>query len=220
MTKLVIFDMDHTLIDVFSVHDKAYHKTMKEVFGLKACYKDLDYTGKRIPDLITEYALKEGVTMPVIKMNLEQAEREYELNFAMHLRNVKKHVLPGVPKLLEALKKKKYKLAIVTGDLRSITDILLKGANLKQYFPVIVTSDDAPTRKDEVKLAVTKSGKADEIWVIGDSTRDIEAAKANGINNVISVMTGSQNKKTLAAKKPAYIFKDLSHTRKILEAIG
>jgi beta-phosphoglucomutase-like phosphatase (HAD superfamily) len=37
--KLVIFDLDQTLVDLFAVHDKAYHRTMKGVFGIKAYVK-------------------------------------------------------------------------------------------------------------------------------------------------------------------------------------
>ncbi len=216
--KLVIFDLDQTLVNLFSVHDKAYHKTMEEVFGIKACYKKLDYTGKRIQDLIKEYAMKEGVTVQVIAMNIDQAEREYELNFVMAVRNVAKHVLPGVRKLIEALRKN-HKLALVTGDLRTITDLVLAKAKLAHYFPIVVTADDAPTRAEMVKLAIKKAKKVDEVWVIGDSTRDIDAAKANGAKT-IAVMTGEHDKKTLATKKPTYIFKDLSPTKKILEVIG
>jgi len=215
--KLVIFDLDDTLVNLFKVHDKAYHKTMEEIFGLTACYKKLDYTGKRIPDLIKEYAMKEGVTPQVIAMNLEEAERVYELNFAMALRDPKKHILPGVQKLLEALSKK-HKLALVTGDLQSITELVLKETGLAKYFPVIVTADDAPTRAEIVRKAIKKAGRADEVWVIGDSTRDIDAGKANKAKT-IAVLTGEHDKKTLAAKKPEYIFKDLTPTREIMEAI-
>jgi HAD superfamily hydrolase (TIGR01549 family) len=216
--KLVIFDLDHTLVNLFSVHDKAYHKTMEEIFGIKACYKRLDYTGKRIPDLIREYALKAGVTMPVIRMNLEEAERVYELNFAMNLRNARKHVLPGAVKLLAALQKK-HKLALVTGDLRSIAALVLKETGLDAFFPIIATAEDALTRAGIVKRAIKKAGKVSEVWVIGDSTRDIEAGKANGAKT-IAVMTGEHDEKTLRAAKPAYIFKGLTPTTRILEAIG
>ncbi len=216
--KLIIFDLDHTIVNLFTVHDKAYHATMQEIFGIKACYKDLDYSGKRIPDLITEYALKEGVTPQVIKMNLEQAEREYVLNFEMALRGVKKHVLPGIPPLIAALSKK-HKLALVTGDLRAIAELVLTQAGLIKYFPVIVTADDAPTRPEMVARAIRKSGRVDAVWVIGDSTRDIDAGKANNAQ-VIAVMTGDHDKKMLASHKPTYIFKDLSPTKKILEVIG
>lgn len=218
LMKLVIFDLDQTLVDVFSAHDKAYHKTMSEVFGINACYKRLDYAGKRIPDLIKEYALKEGVPLQVIAMNLEQAVREYELNFAMAVRNVKKHVLPGVKKLLEALCKK-HKLAVVTGDLRSIAELVLKEAGLIGYFSVIVTCDDAPTRKEMIRLAIRKSGRVSEVWVVGDSARDIEAGKANNAKT-IGVLTGAHDRKTLSMAKPAYIFKYLAPIRRILKVIG
>lgn len=218
MPKLIIFDLDQTLVNLFSVHDQAFHKTMEEIFGIKACYKKIDYVGKRIPDLIKEYALKEGVTLQVIAMNIEEAERVYELNFAMKLRNAKKHILPGALKLLEALGKK-HKLALVTGDLKSIANIVLEKTGLVQYFSIVVTADDAPTRANMIKLAIKKAKKVSKVWVVGDSTRDIDAGKANNAKT-IAVLTGAHNKKMLAAHKPRYIFKDLSATKRILEVIG
>ncbi len=215
--KLVIFDLDQTLINLFRVHDAAFHKTMEELFGIKACYKELDYTGKRVPDLIREYALKEGITPQVIAMNIEEAERVYELNFMRETRNVKKHVLPGALKLLDALRKK-HKLALVTGTTCAIAEVVLRESGLEKYFPVVVCADQAPTRPELVKLAINKSGRVDEVWVIGDSTRDIEAGKANQAKT-IGVLTGEHDKKMLASRKPEYIFKDLTPTKRIIGVI-
>lgn len=216
--KLVIFDLDQTLVNLFALHDKAFHATMLGIFGITACYKDLDYTGKRVADLIREYALKEGVTRQVIAMNIDEALRVYDLHFEAGLRNAKRHVLPGVAKLLGALSRK-HKLALVTGGLRAIAERVLKETGLKTYFSIVVTSDDAPTRNDMVKLAIKKSGNVTEVWVIGDSTRDIEAGNANNAKT-IGVTTGEHDRKTLAMKKPTHIFKDLTLTSKILKAIG
>jgi HAD superfamily hydrolase (TIGR01549 family) len=216
--KLVIFDLDQTLVDFFTIHDKAYHKTMQEVFGIKACYKKLDHTGKRIPDLITEYALREGVSVQVVGMNLDEAVRVYELAFEQALRNPKGHVLRGVYKLLDALKTK-HKLALVTGDLPLIVRAVLKTTGLARYFPTIITCLDAKTRPEMVAKAIKKAGRVEEVWVIGDSTRDIDAAKANGAK-AIGVMTGEHDKKMLGSRGADYIFKDLSPTAAILKVIG
>ncbi|MEM2915945.1 MAG: HAD family hydrolase [Candidatus Woesearchaeota archaeon] len=216
--KLVIFDLDQTIVNIFRVHDSAFHRTMMDVFGLKACYRQMDYTGKRIQDLIREFALKKGVPNAVIDMNIDEAVRVYELCFAALVKNVKKHLLPGVKKLVEKLSKK-HKLAIVTGDLKPIAEIVLKESGLMNYFSVIVTADDAPTREKMIKKAIKKSGKVSEVWVIGDSTRDIDAGKANGAKT-IGVMTGEHDRKTLMAHKPTKVFKDLSNTAKVLEVIG
>jgi len=216
--KLVIFDLDQTLVDLFAVHDKAYHRTMKDIFGIKACYKNLDYASKRVPDLVREYALKKGVSNAVIDMNIDKAERVYELHFFELSRNVKKHILPGVSKLIPLLAKK-HKLAIVTGSLRHITGAMLKESGLAKYFKIILTGEDAKSKPELVKKAIKKAGKVSEVWVIGDSSRDIDAGRANK-TKTIGVMTGNHNRKTLSAAKPTHIFKDLSHTGKIIEAIG
>lgn len=217
--KLVIFDLDETLVNFFAIHDKAFALTLEELFGITgASYKHIDYAGKRIPDSIAEYARKEGVTPQVISMNLEEAERVYELHFARLMRNPKKHILPGAVPLLKVLSKK-HKLALVTADIPGVTALVLDGTGLLRYFNFVVTADDAPTRPELVAKAIKKAGKVDEVWVIGDSVRDIDAGNANGAK-VIAVLTGGTPEKVLAERKPAYIFKDLTPTRKILGIIG
>ncbi len=216
--KLVIFDLDQTIVNLFRVNDKAYHLTMADVFGIKACFKKIDYTGKRIEDLIKEYAVKEKIPNKKIDNHMRQAINKFENYFDQELHNVKRHLLPGIKKLIVSLNKK-HKLAIVTGNLRHITLEVLKKAGLLKYFGVVVTSDDAPTRPAMVKLAIKKAGKASEVWVIGDSTRDISAGKANK-TKTIGVMTGEHDRKTLMIAKPTHIFKDLSNTKKVLEVIG
>lgn len=215
--KLIIFDLDQTLIDLFAVHDKAYHRTMKDIFGIKACYKKLDYTGKRVPDLVREYALKEKIPNAVIDMNIGKAVRAYETHFFGLSRNVKRHILPGVMKLVPALSRK-CKLAIVTGSLRHITAAMLKESGLAKYFKIVMTGEDASSKPELVRKAVKKAGKVSGVWVIGDSARDIEAGNANK-TKTIGVLTGDHDRKTLSAAKPTHIFKDLSHTGKIIEAI-
>jgi len=215
--KLVIFDLDQTLVNVFPVHEKAFHATMLDIFGINASFKNIDHTGKRLEDVITEYARMEGVTPQVIAMNIEEAERAYELNFLSCARNVKRHVLPGAVKLLGALKTR-HKLALVTGSSGPVADLILKDAGLRKFFGAVVTSDMAPTRAAMVKLAIKKSGKVSQVWVIGDSVRDIEAGNANRAKT-IAVLTGEHTRKMLATKKPTHIFKDLTLTKKILEAI-
>lgn len=219
MTKLVIFDLDQTLVDVFRAHDKAYHKTFKEIFGLEACYKNIDYAGKRIPALIEEYALKEGVPKPVIDMNIDEAVRVYELNFRMALKNVREHVLPGIPKLLFALKQKKYKLAIITGDLKALAQLILEESGLKKFFQTIITAEDAKNKTEMAKKAVRRAGKVSEVVIVGDSVRETMAGKQVGAKT-IGVLTGEHSKKQHEKAGTEYIFKDLSNTKKVLEAIG
>ena len=57
-----------------------------------------------------------------------------------------------------------------------------------------------------------------EIFLIGDSPSDVEAGKANGINT-FAMATGRCDTETLQALGPAFVFEDLSDTKKVLEAL-
>ena len=79
------------------------------------------------------------------------------------------------------------------------------------------------TRTEVVADAIAKcqaiSGRVydpGEIFLTGDSPSDVEAGKANGINTVATVRCDT---KTLQALGPTFVFKDLSDTKKVLEAL-
>ena len=61
MRKLILFDIDQTLIKVLKFHSKAYATMFTEVFEIKGKLEDVKYDGKRFPDVVREIALLHDV---------------------------------------------------------------------------------------------------------------------------------------------------------------
>jgi HAD superfamily hydrolase (TIGR01509 family) len=104
-------------------------------------------------------------------------------------------IYTGVQECLQNLKGKELAIGLVTGALRSEVELVLKKAEIFDYFQVIVTGDEIKTSKPEPDgylLAVEKFNYLDfnlqlqpaDCLVIEDSPAGIEAAKRAGMQVV------------------------------------
>lgn len=222
--KLIIFDLDQTIIDVFPFHNKATELTFKKVFGIKARMDEIDYAGKTIRKVLTELAILKKISRNEIKKKISKALKIYDKTFISIIpKKIKKFVLPGVYSLINNLAKDKNNFLIVlTGDSEKITKTLLRRAKILKKFHFIVSGEQTTNRIKLMKIAVKKAHKEtkqefEKIIVIGDSIHDIEAGRAvNAIT--IATLTGRHTKTQLKAKKANYIFKNLEDKR-ILKVI-
>ncbi|MBD3304131.1 HAD-IA family hydrolase [Candidatus Woesearchaeota archaeon] len=216
--KLVIFDMDETLVDFYPIHDKAFHKATRKVYDCPGCYEKVDHAGRLIPESIKNMCKICKVPASVIKKNMQKAMKLYIKEFVNSVpKNTGKYVNPGVKKLLNALKGK-VKLALVTRDEPEITEKILKATGLDKYFKTAISKDSGKTRADCIRKAIKKMKHKGDVIVFGDSVHDIEAGKKVGATT-IAMLTGPTKRARLKKQKPDYIFKDFKNTEKILEAV-
>lgn len=216
--KLVIFDMDETLVDFYPIHDKAFHKATRKVFDCPGCYEKVDHAGRLIPESIKDMCEICKVPASVIKRNMQKAMKLYIQEFISSVpKNPGKYVNSGVKKMLNALKGK-VKLALVTRDEPEITKKILKATGLDTYFDTVVSGDGGKTRADCIQKAINKTRHKGEVIVVGDSVHDIKAGKKIGAKT-IGMLTGPTKRARLKKQKPDYIFKDFKNTKKIVEAV-
>ena len=218
--KLVIFDLDHTLVNIFRLHDRALHHCMKKVFGIKTCFEEVDYTGKKISTSMKELAKLHKVNASDKK--IKQALKEYTRFFITNMpKSTKHYLLPGAKPLLKKLQKKHF-LVLVTADIKPIAQQIMKRADLNKHFKVKLYSKDAPTRaglvKKAIRLAKQKGFKGKQVVVIGDSPRDIAAGKANKAKT-IGIATGTHTTAQLKKSGASAMFKNLK-SKKVLRAIN
>lgn len=224
--KLIIFDLDQTIVELFDFHNVATTKTFEQVFGFKAKLDEIDFAGKTLRQNLEELAKLKGISKQEIARKLPVTIKIYERNFIAILpKNIQKAVLPGVAALVKKLYKDKNNiLVIVTGDSRVIANIVLEKAKLLHYFSSIITGERARSRIELAKQALQKAKKKaakrkiDKIIVVGDSIRDIESGKAIGATT-IAVLTGFHSKAQLKKAGAGYIFKNLAD-KKILKIIN
>lgn len=219
--KLVIFDLDQTLIDVVSFNSKAFELTFQKLFGIKSTFTKVNYPGKTINDLVNEVAELECIKQLNGKQILKFIKL-YEQNVKILLpKHLDKYILPGVKDLLKKLSED-YLLAIITGSPRHVVNKILKSTKLKKYFKIILTGENARNKKKLSKLAHKKANniakKHLKPIIIGDSTEDINAGKV--INALtIGVTTGIHSRERLLNNKANYVFNSLKN-KSIYEIIN
>jgi phosphoglycolate phosphatase len=225
--KLIIFDLDQTLVDFISVHDEATRELFNRFFGVDARLTEIDFAGRSLAENFLELARLKGIPEAEVGKNSQALVESYEKIFGEKLLKVASdHVLPGVRRLLEELAKTDNFVVLYTGDSAGIVDRVLKATGLGKYFRFAVYGSDAPTRVGMVRLAVGRAesitGKKfsdKDIVIIGDSLRDVNSGKQLGAVT-IAVATGFHSQEKLSVSKPDYLFKDLKSYRKVLQAIA
>ena len=220
--KLIIFDIDQTLVDLIGFHMAATTKIFKEVFKVDVKLDEVDFLGRTFHRNVSDLAKLHGVSQEDVDKNLEKLGELYDTYLVEALpENVE--VLSGVKELLEKLNDKEHFLAVVTGNNHDIADLILQRSNLRDYFHVLVTGDMDDNRAELVHKAILAAEKIvgkkfDEVVIFGDSVEDVKSGKPHKAKT-IAVCTGFHSKEKLEKEGPSFIFDDLSDIKKIMEAV-
>lgn len=227
MSKLVLFDVDGTLIGSGGAGVRSVNRAFRDLYGIENAMTGVDPNGNTDP-LIFREALKKNSPIPfnflqeyprILEKYLEYLEQE-----VMNSQN--SHVKPGILELLEALSStSEVFLGLATGNVERGARIKLRVHDLNRFFLVGGFGDDSEIRKNLTRIAVEKAEKlygrifkSQDIIVIGDTPRDIECGKT--LNAVcIAVATGSISQNELLVYKPDHCFEDLKNYKILLDLI-
>jgi phosphoglycolate phosphatase-like HAD superfamily hydrolase len=220
--KLVLFDVDHTLLVCVNAHWTAYTEAFKKVYDVKLPTDFPPWHG--YTDLQIIYSLMDMLKLPIDE---SKAQKIMQVMVEVFLKQdlSDSRLLVGVEDILVELKThKNIIIGLVTGNIEAIAYAKLKHLKIDEYFVLGGFGNISAIRSDLVKDAIRKAeekfGKIDkkDVFVIGDTIGDIAAARGAG-TKVISVCTGDQTMEILNSKNPDYLFKNLSDTKKVLEVI-
>ncbi|NJK89151.1 MAG: HAD hydrolase-like protein [Myxococcales bacterium] len=113
-------------------------------------------------------------------------------------------VHPGVRELVAAAHEAGHELALATGNIERGARIKLESAGLNPYFPIGGFGSDSAERSELLAAAIRRSSgrwRDDEIIVIGDTERDVQAARRLGVR-VVGVLAGSAMRAELRDSGP------------------
>jgi phosphoglycolate phosphatase len=219
----MLFDIDGTLVQGAKCHRQAYIEGLKKFYGMEDYIDRVNAAGKSDQRILSEVLTLGGLTTEEIQKNFQNC-----LDFMTdyYLKNVQYEnirVLEGIGELLEELKRKNVLLGLVTGNLESIAYAKLRRAGLAGYFCFGGFGSDGADRsllvKKALELAQSRFGfKGDKIFVVGDTPRDVEAAKAYNLKT-IAVATGMYSAHELRDCGADYVVENFKNKDKILEII-
>jgi phosphoglycolate phosphatase-like HAD superfamily hydrolase len=201
-----LFDIDGTLLrDPNRIHFDSFASSVQRVTGFEITLAGILLHGSTDTAILTEACQQAGIPAEVFEAHLEAileamrntvAERRHEMNVVR---------MPGVEETLDYLARRGALLGIATGNLEMIGWIKVERAGLREWFRFGGFSDQFSIRSEVIGQAAQKAremaGKGASICVVGDTPRDIEAARANFLS-VIAVATGKYSFDELLQHQP------------------
>ena len=182
--KLVIFDIDGTLVDSQHLICGAVHQVYDR-HGLPKPTRErvLALVGLSLPDTFARLA--DGATHPVEAM----VESYREAFTALRAQpNSMEPLYPGAEAaILRLAKRDDIALGIATGKSMRGIEVVLGHYKLLPHFTTVQCADTAPSKPDPgmVLNALRDTGvAADDAVLIGDSIYDMQMAKAGGIRAI------------------------------------
>ena len=102
--KLIIFDLDQTLVDFIAVHDEAVYRLFKTFFGVETRLTEIDFAGRSLTENFIELGRLKGVPEELLREKSRELVERYEQIFAASIpQNAHRYILPGARELLDEL---------------------------------------------------------------------------------------------------------------------
>ncbi len=201
-----LFDIDGTLLRSRDrVHFDSVAASVQRVTGFEITLAGILLHGSTDTAILREACHQAGVPPQILEARIESileamrqtvAERRHELDLVR---------MPGVEEALRHLARRGALLGLATGNLEMIGWIKVEQAGLREWFRFGGFSDHFPVRAELVCQAAKKArelaGPDSTVCVVGDTPRDIQAARANFLS-VIAVATGRYSFDELLEHKP------------------
>ena len=226
--KLVLFDIDGTLLWTDGAGRRAVQRALAEVYGTPAP-DGHEFDGKTDPQIVRELMTLAGNEASVIESMLPRALARYveELHVELGDADHAEHVFPGVHALLDRLEPRPdVMLGLLTGNVRDGAAAKLAAVGIDaQRFRVGAFGSDHADRPElpaiararaEALLGHSLDGR--DVVVIGDTPADMSCGRGIGAR-AIGVATGRYTVAQLEAGNAGLVVADLTDTDALLAAI-
>jgi phosphoglycolate phosphatase len=224
--RLLLFDIDGTLLSSGRGGLEAFIVALTEVFGTAGDVERYRFEGKLDPLIVTELMRGAGVEDAVIERRRPDALSRYLDLLEVYLAANAPTLKPGARELVEAVAAEPEEtVALLTGNVRRGARIKLGAAGLWHHFPFGAFGDDGPRRVDLGPVALARAASATgRTWegrdcvVIGDARADVEVGLAIGAR-VVAVATGRTTREELEEAGADVTLPDFSDLERSLDAI-
>ncbi|MGA3007739.1 MAG: HAD family hydrolase [Opitutaceae bacterium] len=224
MKKLILWDIDGTLITSGGAGERALIAALKTGFGLDGSLSWLEYSGRTDAWIAHEVLRHYG--LPESPENIGRYLEGYLQALVVEMPNPRARLHTGILALLETLHRRAdLAQGLLTGNLRHGARIKLDHFAVWHYFEFGAFADDSPQRNDLGPHALRRARERhgvdfppQRVFIIGDTPWDIECGKIIGANT-IAVATGNFSEERLRACAPTAVFSDFNDAAAFLRVI-
>ena len=228
MKRLVLFDIDGTLLSAGGAGARAVRDAMLEVYGETGQIGGYNMGGRTDPQIVRELLTAVGYSVEDVEARLDALWERYIENLRREIGQARITPFPGVPQLLDRLERSgdPTVLGLLTGNVMEGARLKVDAAGLGfDRFRVGAYGSDHWQRPELPAVAARRAREATgidfegkEIVIVGDTPFDISCGAHLGVRT-IATATGTHSAEDLASHGPDYLFDDLSDVDAVWRAI-
>lgn len=229
-SRLVLWDVDGTLVRAGRVASDIFSLAIEHAVGRHPGEHGISMSGKTDPQIALEILAGMGLEaddcsrhLPVVVDRLQT-----ELSGAVELIRARGRVMPGVAEILAVLAEDDgVAQSVLTGNTAVNAATKLAALGLDRWLDLEIGAygSDDPDRRALVPVALRRAAERrgwtlspEEVWVVGDTPRDLECARAGGARCAL-VATGHTTQDDLYGLGADAVFDDLSDVEAVVKLL-
>jgi phosphoglycolate phosphatase len=222
--KLFLFDIDGTLLTTDGAGRAALKTAGTDLFAIEEDLRTISVSGSTDTAIVQEILLHHSLEASTANVNRYLGG--YLVWLKQHLASQSGAILPGAISILDVLAQDGQGIGLLTGNVRRGAEIKLTAHGIWDRFSFGAFGDDdsdrnqlGPIAKRRAEAALNTEFPAHDIFVIGDTPKDIACARAFGAV-AVAVATGRYSLATLSEHEPDHLCRDLADTKDLLFRFG
>jgi phosphoglycolate phosphatase-like HAD superfamily hydrolase len=216
MVRLVLFDIDGTLVHTGHAGIRAFAKTFATEFNAPDGVEKINFAGRTDVNLVREFFGFHNI--PPTPENFQRFFEHYVFWLDQTISQSNGRPCRGAPEFLDGFRTlpNPPMLGLLTGNIRLGAEIKLRRFGLWDVFQIGAFADDSEDRNQIAAIArergsrvLGKELRGDQIVVVGDTPHDIRCAQAIGAK-MLAVATGGATLHELKQYQPDWAVEDLT----------
>jgi phosphoglycolate phosphatase-like HAD superfamily hydrolase len=211
---VVLFDVDETLVHTGGAGARSWKTAFEKLYGVPADIGEHTSAGETDPQ-VARATFTAVIGRDPSDDELDRLYGHYLLSLADDIVIAEQYrVLPGAEQTLVALGEAGVLLGLVSGAMEGAARTKLVPGNLNRFFIFGAYGSDSPDRAELTRLAIEKATRLhnqlipSQVFVVGDTPRDIDAAQSSGAVSV-GVASGHYSVDELKAAGGVHVLKSL-----------
>jgi phosphoglycolate phosphatase-like HAD superfamily hydrolase len=224
--RLILFDIDGTLLTDGGASREAFGDALRQVYGYDGDLARYDFSGRTDPQIAHMVLADAGFSREDIEQRMPRLWEIYLAGLAHNATPDRVQVMPGMRELVALLHEHvDVSLALLTGNIEQGARLKLGGAALNDYFAFGAFGSDSADRTELPPVAIRRASehlgkhfRGRDVVIIGDSIYDVRCGVPYDATT-IAVASGRTPADVLRAENPRHFFESAADVHAVLEAI-